>query len=357
MHYSLQAYLKYFAILGLVPWTANGPYYLFQRAYSMFLILINLVTFGVSMYLTQSGELFLSLLVNVVVFGAKIVCMTMILLQMMIQYEGYYVFFIELNCLEIRLPCEFKIVVGGLNWKCHIKIIGLCICCLVPILPSVYIAFNGSLLHFWSSLLPVITIRLQCILLLFYMDYLGHHVNYLGKRLKDVLNCHQTGEYCFVDGNCSQLRSLEFLMHLKKSHMKVYQLFNHFNSLFGWTILSIYVVMFLDSTLNLYWTQQVLAEVYETKYLYATFSVFVPSFVLIFGFCRCGDFSRRQNMLIGSYVRSLACNSQHFKEPAYNDLVSEFTLQVQHNSLAINAEGFVVIDNSFLMSVRTHLTS
>lgn len=295
MLYSLQPYLKYFALLGLVPWSEKcGRYQVVQRTYSVFLILINVVTFMGSMAVRPMNEPALPLMVNVIVFVSKIVAMTVILVQMMIQRDGYYQFCMELKCLGLRLQGELKMELGGLSWKCVTKILGLGVMCLLAVLPVIYVALIGSLLYFWSSFLPVLVIRMQCVLLLLYVDLLGHHVKLLGKRLQDVLTCHTMDANSVLDGNSKQLCSLEFLLELKQSHMELYQLFTHFNGLFGWSILSIYVVLFLDSTMNIYWTQQVLAEVYEYKYLYATLSIFLPSFVIMFAFCRCGEFCRMQ---------------------------------------------------------------
>ncbi|XP_020810771.1 putative gustatory receptor 39b [Drosophila serrata] len=352
MLYSLQPYLKYFALMGLVPWSEKCARYQFlQRIYSVFLILINVVMFIVSVAMPASDEQLLSLMVNVIVFVAKIVAMTVVLVQMTIQYDGYYQFCQELKYLGLRLQGELKIPLGGLSWKCYTKILGLGAICLVAVIPSAYVSFNVTLIYFWVSLLPVLVIRMQCVLLLLYVDLLGHHMRLLGNRLHDVLNCHMMDANCVLDGNCKQLCSLEFLLELKQSHMELYQLFTHFNDLFGWSILSIFVVLFLDSTINIYWTQQVLAEVYDNTYLIATISTFIPTFAILFALCRCGEFCRMQNMLIGSYVRGLTCHPTLQREPAYNDLLMEFTMQVEHNVLIINAEGFMNVDNSLLMSI------
>ncbi|KAH8238907.1 hypothetical protein KR038_006194 [Drosophila bunnanda] len=352
MLYSLQPYLKYFALLGLVPWSEKCSRHQFlQRIYTVFLILINVVMFIASVAMPPVSEQFLSLMVNVIVFAFKIVAMTVVLLQMMIQYDDYYLFCMELKCLGLRLQGELQIPLGGLSWKCYTKILGLGAICLVAVLPSVYVSVRVGLLYFWVSLISVLIIRMQCVLVLLYVDLLGHHVRLLGKRLLDVLSCHMMDANCVLDGNCKQLCSLEFLLELKQSHMELYQLFTHFNGLFGWSILSIYVVLFLDSTINIYWTQQVLAEVYDYTYLISTISTFIPTFAIMFAFCRCGEFCRMQNMLIGSYVRGLTCHPTSQREPAYNDLLIEFTLQVEHNVLIINAEGFMNIDNSLLMSI------
>ncbi|XP_017064322.1 putative gustatory receptor 39b [Drosophila eugracilis] len=352
MLYALQPFLKYFALLGLVPWSESCAHFQFmQKVYSCFLIVFNFGTFGISLYFPQPSELFISLMVNVIVFVAKTACVTVIVLQMIIKYDDYYRFCKEMKCLGLRLQCELNIDLGGLSWQSYVKVFGLGIGFLVAIIPSVYVALSGSLIYFWSSLLSILIIRMQCILMLLYVDLLGHHVCLLGKRIKNVIDCHMMGAKCIPDGNGHQLCSLEFLLALKQSHMELYHLFSHFNDLFGWSILSIYVVLFSDSTVNIYWTQQVLAEVYEHIYLYATFSVFIPSFIIIFVFCRCGEFCKRQNVLIGSYLRILSCHFSATTVPAYNDLLSEFIMQVEQNLLVINAEGFVDTDNSLLMSV------
>ncbi|XP_017012789.2 putative gustatory receptor 39b [Drosophila takahashii] len=351
MLYSLQTYLKYFALLGLVPWSECAHHQFIQKVYSVLLIVFNVATFGISIYYPQTSELFISLMVNVIVFVAKIVCSTVIVLQMMVHYEDYYRFCMEIKCLRLRLQGELKMHLGGLGWQTYAKILGLGFGFLLSLLPSIYVALSGSLLYFWASLLSILIIRMHCVLMLLYVDLLGLHVNLLGGRLQNVLDCHLLGANCVLDGAGHHLCSLEFLLALKQSHMELYHLFTHFNDLFGWSILSTYVVLFTDSTVNIYWTQQVLAEVYEYRYLYATFSVFVPSIIIIFVFCRCGEFCKRQNLLIGSHLRSLSCLPSPAREPAYNELLLEFIMQVEHNVLAINAEGFMETDNSLLMSI------
>ncbi|XP_016963444.1 putative gustatory receptor 39b [Drosophila biarmipes] len=351
MLYSLQPYLKYFALLGLVPWSESSHPQVMQKVYSVCLIAFNIASSVIYIYFPPTSEPFLSLMVNIIVFAAKIVCVTVILLQMMVNYADYYVFCMEIKCLGLRLQGELRMSVGGLSWKTYAKVIGLGLSFLMTIMPSIYVDLTLGILYFWPSLLPILIIRMQCALMLLYVDLLGHHVCLLGRRLKNVLDCHLLGANCILDGDCGQLCSLEFLLALKRSHMDLYHLFTHFNNLFGWSILSIYVVLFTDSTVNIYWTQQVLAEIYDYGFLYATFAVFVPSLVIIFVLCRCGEFCKRKNELIGSYLRSLSCHPSPAREPAYYELLSEFIMQVEHNSLAINAEGFMETDNSLLMSL------
>lgn len=309
MLYSFHPYLKYFALLGLVPWSESCAQSKFvQKVYSAILIILNAVHFGISIYFPQSAELFLSPMVNVIVFVARIVCVTVIILQVMVHYDDYFRFCREMKYLGLRLQCELKIHVGRLKWQSYAKILALGIGFLVTVLPSIYVALSGSLLYFWSSLLSILIIRMQFVLVLLNVELLGHHVSLLGIRLQNVLECHLMGANCTLDGNANRLCSLEFLLALKQSHMQLHYLFTHFNDLFGWSILGTYVVLFSDSTVNIYWTQQVLAEVYEYKYLYATFSVFVPSFFNILVFCRCGEFCQRQ--VIKKQERKLASASR-----------------------------------------------
>ncbi|EDW89935.1 putative gustatory receptor 39b [Drosophila yakuba] len=352
MLYSLHPYLKYFALLGLVPWSESCAHSQFvQKLYSAFLIILNAVNFGISINFPQNSELFLSLMVNVIVFVAKIVCVAVIVLQMMVHYDDYFRFCMEIKYLGLRLQCELKIHVGRLKWQSYAKILALGIGCLVTLLPSIYVALNGSLLYFWSSLLSILIIRMQFVLMLLYVDLLGQHASLLGKRLQNVLECHLMGANCSLDSNANRLCSLDFLLALKQCHMELYHLFTHFNDLFGWSILGTYVVLFSDSTVNIYWTQQVLAEVYQYKYLYATFSVFLPSFVNILVFCRYGEFCQRQSVMIGSYLRNLSFHPSIGRETSYKDLLTEFIMQVEQNLLTINAEGFMNADNSLLMSI------
>ncbi|KAH8285779.1 hypothetical protein KR018_002893 [Drosophila ironensis] len=354
MLYHLQTYLKYFAFLGLVPWTDSCNFLQhLQRAYTVFLLLLNFVIFGITFKIAQEDEVFLSLMINVIIYISKIVATHVILLQVMFQYDGYNEFCMRLKYIRLRLQRDLNVFLGKLSLRCLIKIIALGIVCMLSVFPPIYVAIDKGLVYFWASLLSIVTLRLQCVLLLLYMDLMRNLVEMVAKRLKDVLDCHLrgTGVICILDGNCQKLCSLEFLLAIKQSYMEIHQLFTFFNSLFGWSLLSICVVAFLDSTVNIYWTQQVLSGAYDSKYLYATFAVVVPSFLLICATCRCGELCSRQNMLIGSYVRGLASNPQALREPAYIDLLTEFILQVEHNELHFNVEGFMVIDNSFFMSI------
>ncbi|XP_022226602.2 putative gustatory receptor 39b [Drosophila obscura] len=354
MLYRLQSCLKYFAFLGLVPWTEScRPCQYFQKIYSLFLICTNLAIFFVEIEVPQKDSLLLSLLVSMIVFIAKITCMTVILLQLMCQYPGYYGYCEEFKRLRERLEVQLKMGALAYPRRRYIKIVVLGMASLGTMAIVIYTSFNARLIYVWSSLVATLIIRWQCVLLLLYVDLMGFHVELLGKRIRDVLHCHSMGGNCLPDGNCKQLCSLEFLLELKQSHMQLFELFGHFNDLFGWSILSIFVVMFMDGTVNVYWTQQVLAGAYEYVYLFASLSYALPSLALILAFCRCGEYCKWQHMLIGSHVRALAYTPapQPSKEPAYTELLTEFTMQVEHNALAINAEGFMLIDNSLLMSM------
>ncbi|EDV31873.1 uncharacterized protein Dana_GF15565 [Drosophila ananassae] len=349
MLYALQPQLKYFAFLGLVPWSENGQY--LQKAYSIFLILFNVGFLGCGIFIENNETIFLSVLVNVVVFVAKIVCSIIVLVQMIVHHNDYYRFCFKMKSIEQRIQSELKI--SGKRFKCSsiYKIVGLALMSIFGFIPSIYVALRLSLEYFWSSIMSLIIIRGQFVLLMLYIDLMSEIVYILENRIQTVLNCHILSGNCILDGNCKKLCSLEYLLSLKQSYMELHSLFIYFSHLFGWSILSIYVVMFLDSTVDLYWTQQVLAGFYDNTFLYSTCSGFFPAIVLILVFCRLGEQCRKQSLLIGSHVRGLTCNIHNLGEPAYIDLVSEFVMQVEHNALEINVEGFMIIDNSLLMSI------
>ncbi|EDV98951.1 GH13600 [Drosophila grimshawi] len=250
----LQRYIKYFAILGLVPWSEKGAQQQVQKIYTMAIILLN----------------------N---------CMT------------FYVI--------VYAPPDVKILVSML-----------------------------------------------CLLLVIYAELLGYHVELLGERLQAVHKSRQLG----TDSLCS----LEHLLSLKRVYMELYHLFVQYNDLYGWSIVCIFVVMFLDSMINIYWAMQILNEVYEWPFLYLTCSSFLPLLILLFTFCRCGEYCKRQHILIGSHVRGLACASQRQAASpplAYNAVLAEFAMQVEQDALIISAEGFMDIDYSLLMSIFTAMVT
>lgn len=292
MLYSLQPQLKYFAFLGLVPWSENCQY--LQMAYSVFLILINVAFFGYGICIEKRETIFLSVLVNVIVFVAKIVCSIIVLVQMIVHHNEYYRFCFEMKSIELRIQSELKI--SGRRFKCSslYKIVGLALMSIFSFIPSTYIALRLELEYFWSSITSLIIIRGQFVLLMLYVDLMGEIVNVVENRLQTVLNCHIISGNCILDGNCKLLCSLEYLLSLKQSYMELHGLFIYFSQLFGWPILGIYVVMFLDSTVDLYWTQQVLAGLYDNAFLYATCGGFLPAIVLILAFCRLGEQCRKQ---------------------------------------------------------------
>ncbi|KAH8244262.1 hypothetical protein KR026_004290 [Drosophila bipectinata] len=349
MLYALQPKLKYFAFLGLVPWSDSCQF--LQMAYSIVLMIFNVGIFGCGIYLEDRETIFLSVLVNVTVFVAKIACSIIVLVQMIVHHKDYYRFCFEMKSIEMRLQSELKISGKRFRFSSLYKIMGLGLVSTLCFVPSICVSLLVRLDYFWSSLTSMIIIRGQFILLILYVDLMSEIVSIVENRLQTILNCHMISGNCILDGNCKVLCSLEYLLSLKQSYMELHSLFIYFSHLFGWSILSIYVVMFLDSTVDIYWTQQVLAGLYDSTFLYSTCTGFFPAIVFILTFCRCGEQCRKQSLLIGCHVRGLTCNIQTLGEPAYIDVLSEFVMQVEHNALEINVEGFMIIDNSLLMSI------
>ncbi|XP_060657864.1 putative gustatory receptor 39b [Drosophila nasuta] len=362
MLYALQPYLKYFAVLGIVPWTERRFQQMLQKIYTTAIILFNIgVAFYIVVYSPPEGDLLVSLLVSCIVFISQIVTMTVIELQVMCQYDRYYEFCLQLKCLRRQFQCELLQQVQRLPWTRYIKYFLLGALNIASVVPGVYVILHYDYIgYFWYSLSAVIINRFQCLLLLLYAELLGFHVELLGLRLKDVHNCRQLGVHSVLDVKCEQMCSLDYLLSLKRAYMELYRLFGQYNGLYGWSIVCIFVVMFLDSMINIYWALLVLAKIYNFVFIYMTFSTFVPLLILLFTFCRCGEYCKRQHMLIGSHVRGLACISQRQLEPssqAYTAVLAEFAMQVEQDALIISAEGFMDIDYSLLMSIFTAMVT
>ncbi|KAH8418861.1 hypothetical protein KR222_005899 [Zaprionus bogoriensis] len=383
MLYALQRYLKYFALLGLVPWAEKGPKQKLQKIYTLAIILLNIgMAFYIVVYSPPGEDLLVSMLVSCIVFITQIVTMTVIELQVMCQYDNYFEFCMQLKCLKLRFQCELFQSVGSLPWTRYIKYLVIGVFNVVTLIPAIYVILHNNYVgYFWYSIAAVVVNRFQCLLLLLYAELLGYHVELLGLRLQAVHSARLLGVYSVLDVKCEQMCSLEYLLSLKRAYMDLYRLFGHYNGLYGWSIVCLFVMMFLDIMINIYWMLLVLAKLYIFDFIYMSCSTFLPVLILLFAFCRCGEYCKRQvsrsetdihiltylrqfrqfqHMLIGSHVRGLACTSQQQAEPptqAYNAVLAEFAMQVEQDTLIISAEGFMDIDYSLLMSIFTAMVT
>ncbi|XP_064554181.1 putative gustatory receptor 39b [Drosophila montana] len=362
MLYALQRYLKYFAILGLVPWSEKAPQQQLQKIYTIFIIFLNLgVAFYIVFFASPVDDLLVSMLVSCTVFISQIVTMSVVELQVMCQYKRYYEFCLQLKCLRLHFQCELQQPVKGWPWTRYVKYFVLGIINFVSLFPSVYVVLHFDYIgYFWFSLGAVFINRVQCLLLLLYAELLGYHVELLDRRLQAVHSYRLLGAHSQLNVKFEQMCSLEYLLSLKRAYMELYRLFELYNGLFGWSIVCIFVVMFLDSIVNIYWSLLVLTDIYSFVFIYMTCSTFVPLLILIFIFCRCGEYCKRQHMLVGSHVRGLACAAQCQAVPptlAYNAVLAEFAMQVEQDALIISAEGFMDIDYSLLMSIFTAMVT
>ncbi|XP_034475348.1 putative gustatory receptor 39b [Drosophila innubila] len=362
---ALHCYLKYFAVLGLVPWSEKRPQQRLQKIYTTAIMSINIgIAFYKVVYSPIKGDLPVSMLVSSIVYISQILTMSVIELQVMCQYERYYEFCLQLKTLNRLFQSELLQPIQGLPRARYIKFIALGILNIVSLFPGIYVVLHYDYIgYYWYSLGAILINRFQCLLLLLNAELLGYHVELLGLRLLAVLNCRQMSLHSVLDVKCEQMCSLEYLLSLKRAYMELYRLFGQFNGLYGWSIVSIFVVMFLDSMINIYWTLLILAKIYSFVFNYMTSSTYIPLLILLFTFCRCGEYCKRQHIMMGSYVRGLACTSQRQPElpeltsQAYNAVLAEFVLQVEQDVLSISAEGFMNIDYSLLMSIFTAMVT
>lgn len=213
----------------------------------------------------------------------------------MCQYDRYYDFCRQLKGLKLRFQCELFQPVEGLPRTRYIKYFVLGIFNVVTLGPAIYVILHNNYIgYFWYSVAAVVINRSQCLLLLLYAELLGYHVELLGQRLLAVQNCRQVGVYSVLDVKCEQMCSLEYLLSLKRAYMELYRLFGRYNGLYGWSIVCLFVVMFLDVMINIYWALLVLASIYIFDFIYIASSTFVPVLILLFAFCRCGEYCKRQ---------------------------------------------------------------
>lgn len=209
----------------------------------------------------------------------------------MCQYDKYFDFCSQLKGLKLRFQCELFQPVERLPWTRYIKYFILGVLNVVTLGPAIYVILHNNYIgYFWYSVAAVVINRFQCLLLLLYAELLGYHVELLGQRLLAVQSCRTLGVYSVLGARCS----LEYLLSLKRAYMELYRLFGRYNGLFGWSIVCLFVVMFLDVMINIYWALLVLASIYIFDFIYIASSTFVPVLILLFTFCRCGEYCKRQ---------------------------------------------------------------
>lgn len=226
-----------------------------------------------------------------VVINLKIV----IELQVMCRYNGYYELCLKFKTLKRLFHNELLHPIQGFARTRYVKFIALGILNVVSLFPGIYVVLHYDYIgYYWCSFGAILINRFQCLLLLLYAELMGYHVELLGLRLLAVLNCRQKGLHSVLDVKCEQMCSLEYLLSLKRAYMELYRLFGHYNGLYGWSIVSIFVVLFLDSMINIYWTLLVLAKIYRFVYIYMTSSTYIPILILLILFCRCGEYCKRQ---------------------------------------------------------------
>ncbi|XP_068159596.1 putative gustatory receptor 39b [Drosophila tropicalis] len=363
MVYTLSPFIKYFGVLGLVPWAEEPSRQLAQKLYTFAIVLVHIFSYILAMSAPPKDlDLPVSQLVSDIVFTAHMVTMSVILLQAMFQYEEFSDFCMELKSLNLRFQCQVKVPANSLPRMRSLKLLFLGAVSILTLIPGIYIGIitNNFVGYFLYSIGSVLINRCQTVLLLINAELLTFHAELLCQQLQQILRCRQLRSTCILEGDCHRLSSIELLLSLKQVYTQLYGLYIRFNALYGWSMLFIFVVLFLDSTVNIYWTLLALTEAYSYVYIGISCASFTPQLVLIFALCSSGEFCKRQHELIGSQIRGVSCVLQVQKQPVhqgYNALVVEFSMQVEQDPLVINAEGFMDIDYGLLMSIFTAMVT
>ncbi|EDW80395.1 uncharacterized protein Dwil_GK18679 [Drosophila willistoni] len=363
MVYTLSPLIKYFGVLGLVPWAEQPSRQLAQKLYTFAIVLVQILSYALAMSAPLKDlDLPVSQLVSDIVFTAHMVTTSVILLQAMFQYEEFYDFCMELKSLNLRFQREVKVPANSLPRMRSLKLLFLGSASIFTLIPGIYMGIitNSYVGYFLYSLGSVLINRCQTVLLLINAELLTFHAELLCQQLQQILSCRQMRYNCILEGDCQRLTSVELLLSLKQAYMELYGLYNRFNALYGWSMLFIFVVMFLDSTVNIYWTLLSLSDAYSYVYIGISCASFMPQLALMLALCSSGEFCKRQHELIGSQIRGVSCALQVQKQSVhqgYSALVVEFSMQVEQDPLVINAEGFMDIDYGLLMSIFTAMVT
>ncbi|XP_019895118.2 putative gustatory receptor 39b [Musca domestica] len=161
-----------------------------------------------------------------------------------------------------------------------------------------------------------------------------------GKKAKFInVQAHRQQE---VDENQIEL--------LKECYSETYALFQIINQAYGWSLLAITAVSFVEFVCNCYWVLLALiTQAYNYYSLFQNGCFAVLAFVLLSILCWLCETASYESRYIGCLISKLV--KQPLGNKRYNDLVSEFSVQTLHQRFIVTAKEFFALNLGLLGSM------
>ncbi|CAD6996820.1 unnamed protein product [Ceratitis capitata] len=356
MLHERQPILKWLAIAGLVPYANNRKrrYQQWQRIYTYIMLAANwsLTIYGIFEE-PLGDEVLVSNYISVLVFLSQSIALTVCLVEVMSTYRLYFAFMQQTQ--RIVWLFQQRLHTGLCRWSLRRRqcLKYVCYSCIVygclPI-SMVVIWTKYYYGYFWYALGCILVLRTRCLMAVIYMDYIDFFMSHLNMKLRSVTNCRLTRDRLYLDVNYKMLESFDYLLQLKMVYGEIRKLTFMFDDLFGWSICALITVVFLDITINSYWTFLSLSKIFEFYFLYLTISTVFPLATATSYLCYAGENCKQQGISTGVLVqRLLNSKLRYTNTKIYNDLLFEFAIQIQQDPFVISLKEFFIVDLRLLM--------
>ncbi|XP_020716423.1 putative gustatory receptor 39b [Ceratitis capitata] len=300
MLHERQPILKWLAIAGLVPYANNRKrrYQQWQRIYTYIMLAANwsLTIYGIFEE-PLGDEVLVSNYISVLVFLSQSIALTVCLVEVMSTYRLYFAFMQQTQ--RIVWLFQQRLHTGLCRWSLRRRqcLKYVCYSCIVygclPI-SMVVIWTKYYYGYFWYALGCILVLRTRCLMAVIYMDYIDFFMSHLNMKLRSVTNCRLTRDRLYLDVNYKMLESFDYLLQLKMVYGEIRKLTFMFDDLFGWSICALITVVFLDITINSYWTFLSLSKIFEFYFLYLTISTVFPLATATSYLCYAGENCKQQ---------------------------------------------------------------
>ncbi|XP_049302557.1 putative gustatory receptor 39b [Bactrocera dorsalis] len=364
MLHEWQPILKWLAIVGLVPFANNGKRELqqWQRIYTFVMLAANwiLTAYGIFEQ-PMDDEVLVSNYVSVMVFLSQSISLSVCLLEGMCTYRRHFAFLQQSQ--RIVWLFQQRLQTGLCRWSLRRRqrFKYICYSCVAYgslSISMVVISIKYYYGYFWYALGCILVLRTRCLLAIIYMDYIDFYMTHLNMKLRSVVNSRMRKPRLCLDVNYRMLESFDYLLQLKLVYSEIYKLTAMFDDLFGWSLCALLTVIFLDITVNSYWTFLTLSRVFEFYFLYLTMSTAFPLATVISFACYAGENCKQQGMTTGILVqRLLNSRYKYTNTKTYNDLLFEFAMQIKQDPMVIVLKEFVVVDLRLLMKIFTAIVT
>ncbi|XP_028899345.2 putative gustatory receptor 39b [Zeugodacus cucurbitae] len=364
MLHEWQPILKCLAIVGLVPFANNCQRQLqqWQRIYTFILLAANwiLTAYGIfeqPMY----DEVLVSNFVSVMVFLSQSLAFTVCLLEGMCTFRLHFAFMQQSQ--RIVWVIQQRLHTGLCRWSLRRRqrfkyIWYSCIAYGSLSISMVVISIKFYYGYFWYALGCILVLRTRCLMAIIYLDYIDFYMSHLNMKLRSVVNSRLRKQRLCLDVNYKMLESFDYLLQLKLVYGEINKLTAMFDDLFGWSLCALLTVIFLDITVNSYWTFLTLSRVFEFYFLYLTLSTVFPLATIISVLCYAAENCKQQGITTGILIqRLLNSKCKYRNKKTYNDLLFEFAMQIKQDPMVIVIKEFVIVDLRLLMKIFTAMVT